>query len=163
MGRKSSGCSNRVTPSVYCKYFGPGGKSRKRSKRRSGKKRSSRRSKTRKCGCPIRGGSKGRKRKGKRCHRPGPTTRNPFLNFLRVFRVKHCNWPITKVAVEGAKAWCEMSKEQKMRFYKQACAMQKKGKGKLRHGKLGKRLGRGRRRHKGRGRSKRGKKFFNIC
>nr|CAH7735588.1 unnamed protein product [Callosobruchus chinensis] len=43
------------------------------------------------------------------CHRKGPITRNAFLNYLRRFKKKHCNWHVSKIAVEGAKCWCKMS------------------------------------------------------
>ncbi|XP_044763007.1 protamine-like [Coccinella septempunctata] len=63
----------------------------------SGKKTSCGQSKPKKSAC------------GKKSCKPGKVTRNAFFNFLREFRVKHCDWPVTKIAVEGAKCWCKMS------------------------------------------------------
>lgn len=189
MGRSSKGCSNRVLPSVYCRAgFGV----KKRTKRASkGRSRRGKRSKSRRRGASrkgkrsrgrcSRGCSKSRRRGGhkrshrqkKKCHRTGPKTNNPFLNYLRVFRKKHCNWPITKIAVEGAKCWCSMSKDEKTRFYKEACQRQKKSgkKGSCHSGKrsrsrkgCGRRRGRSRRRRSSSGKRKSGKKrLFNLC
>lgn len=64
------------------------------------------------------------KRKGK-CSQLGPTSINPFLNFMRVFRRRRCGWPVSRIAVEGAKLWCRMRCEDKKRFYRQACALRK--------------------------------------
>lgn len=54
------------------------------------------------------------------CCRKGRVSNNPFLNFLRCFRIRHCNWSATKIAIEGARAWCRMSKCQRRKFYEQA-------------------------------------------
>ncbi|VEN59050.1 unnamed protein product [Callosobruchus maculatus] len=54
-------------------------------------------------------------------HSQDPITRNSFLNYLRRFRKKHCNWKVTRVAVEGAKCWCKMSRREKQKYYAQAC------------------------------------------
>lgn len=64
------------------------------------------------------------KKRGK-CSQLGPTSINPFLNFMRVFRRKRCGWPVSRIAVEGAKLWCRMRCQDKKRFYRQACAMRK--------------------------------------
>ncbi|KAK9892419.1 hypothetical protein WA026_019869 [Henosepilachna vigintioctopunctata] len=59
---------------------------------------------------------------GKSC-RPGKVTRNAFFNFLREFRVQHCEWHVTKIAVEGAKRWCSMSEAERKKFIELAkCA-----------------------------------------
>ncbi|KAL3271674.1 hypothetical protein HHI36_022148 [Cryptolaemus montrouzieri] len=69
--------------------------------------------------------SKPKKKKsscGKSC-KSGKVTRNAFFNFLREFRVKHCDWPVTKIAIEGAKCWCKMSPCDKKKYIDQAhCA-----------------------------------------
>ncbi|KAF7265853.1 uncharacterized protein LOC143193946 [Rhynchophorus ferrugineus] len=139
--RSRSGCRRLVS---YC--GGKGGKRRRsRSRRRSRGRR--------RCGSKRRHRSRrGRRsrRSRKRCARPGPKTKNPFLNYLRVFRKKHCKWPQYKIAIEGAKCWCKMSNKDRQQFYKQACSMQK------RKGRRG-RKGRGRRRGKRRRRSRRGR------
>lgn len=127
MARSRSRSSCRyIPPSVYCK----GGKKRsrkgKKSRRRSRSRRSRRSSRRQRCGSKRRSSRRSRKRKRK-C-RPGPKTKNPFLNYLRVFRSKYCGWPQTKIAIEGAKCWCKMSDQQRAKFYKQACSMRKKGK-----------------------------------
>nr|CAH7730419.1 unnamed protein product [Callosobruchus chinensis] len=70
------------------------------------------------------GSKEGRHKKRKRCHKGGRKTTNPFLNYLRVFRKHHCDWPVTKVAIEGAKCWCKMTAEQKKKYYRQACRQQ---------------------------------------
>ncbi|VEN38894.1 unnamed protein product [Callosobruchus maculatus] len=117
--------------------------------------------------------SKGCGRKGKRC-KEGRKTINPFLNFLRVFRKQHCDWPVKKVAIEGAKCWCKMSPEQKRKYYKQACKQQQKEmkcregpKGKKRYSRSCSRAGlnkcrsrskSGRRKRKGKRSRSRGKK-----
>ncbi|XP_056635511.1 protamine-like [Diorhabda sublineata] len=61
-----------------------------------------------------------------RCSRPGPKTNNPFLNFMRVFRRKYCGKPMSELAIEGAKCWCQMTPDQKRRFYREACSKIKK-------------------------------------
>ncbi|XP_045478210.1 protamine-like [Harmonia axyridis] len=60
-----------------------------------------------------------KKRKKKKCKK-GKITNNPFFNFLRLFRCKHRDWPVPKIAVEGAKCWCAMTEAEKKRFYRQA-------------------------------------------
>lgn len=52
--------------------------------------------------------------------RKGKLTRNPFFNFLRCFRIRHCGWPAKKIAIEGAKTWCKLTKAQRKIFYKEA-------------------------------------------
>ncbi|XP_050311149.1 protamine [Anthonomus grandis grandis] len=91
-----------IPPSVYC----------------GGKKRRRRRSKRRRSRC-------GRSRRRKSC-RGGRKTNNPFLNYLRVFRKKHCGWPQCRIAIEGAKCWCKMSGRDRKKYYNQACSMLKK-------------------------------------
>ncbi|ENN71260.1 protamine-like [Dendroctonus ponderosae] len=145
-----SGCRH-IPVSVYC---GKKGRSRSRRRRSSRKCRSRfrrRRSSRRSCGKRSR--RRSRRRRGRKC-RPGVKTKNPFLNYLRVFRKKHCRWPQSKIAVEGAKCWCKMNDQERHKFYKQACSMRKKGKGKRRRrksrsrGRCGKRRRRSRRRKK---------------
>nr|XP_008197382.1 PREDICTED: protamine [Tribolium castaneum] len=72
--------------------------------------------------CRARRRRRPRKRRGsRRSCRPGKVTRNPFFNYLRWFRKKHCGWSAVKVAVEGAKCWCRMSDQQRSKFYREAC------------------------------------------
>ncbi|CAH1376217.1 hypothetical protein MTP99_017586 [Tenebrio molitor] len=66
-----------------------------------------------------------RRGKGRKSCRPGKVTRNPFFNYLRWFRKKHCGWNMIKVAVEGAKCWCKMSDQNRRKFYKEACSAPK--------------------------------------
>lgn len=61
-----------------------------------------------------------RRRRSSSCCRKGKITTNPFLNFLRCFRQRHCGWPASKVAIEGARAWCKLTKKQRRRFYQLA-------------------------------------------
>ncbi|XP_057659876.1 protamine-like [Diorhabda carinulata] len=111
--RRKKGCPDRVKPSDYCS------KEEKESKRGGKKRTSNKREKTK---------NSNEKQSGKRCIRPGPKTRNPFLNFLRDVRKRHCEWSITKIAIEGAKCWCRMPKHEKQKYYNEACSMQKKSK-----------------------------------
>lgn len=78
------------------------------------------------CGCF----SKKRLTKSKRTNKPtnkgGMPTINPFFNFLRVFRAKHCKMAQKFVAIEGAKIWNAMSDLKKLKYYKIAYVMQKK-------------------------------------
>ncbi|XP_044758503.1 protamine-like [Coccinella septempunctata] len=59
-------------------------------------------------------------KKKKKRRRKGKITKNPFFNFLRMFRSRHSDWTVPKIAVEGAKCWCAMTEAEKKRFYKQA-------------------------------------------
>lgn len=95
-----------------------------KKKKRSCSRRKSRSS----CGRRKRSRSScSRRRKRSSCSRksscrPGKITPNPFFNFLRVFRQKHCSWPVTKIAVEGARIWCRMSKCEKKKYRELACS-----------------------------------------
>ncbi|XP_060521291.1 protamine-like [Cylas formicarius] len=143
--RSKSGCVP-VSPSVYCKA-----RSARRSRsrrRRSRRLRTSRRIRRSRRGRSRRRSRRSRRRRGRsrrRCARPGPKTTNPFLNFLRVFRRRHCGWPQIKIAIEGAKTWCQMNKQQRHKFYREACSARKK-KGRGRRGRSRRRRGRSRRR-----------------
>ncbi|KAK9695047.1 Protamine and protamine like [Popillia japonica] len=64
--------------------------------------------------------------KGGKCHKPGPVTRNPFLNFLRDYRKKHCGKTVVQIARDGAKEWRCMSEQQKEQYIKSACLAPKK-------------------------------------
>nr|CAH7765501.1 unnamed protein product [Callosobruchus chinensis] len=66
-------------------------------------------------------GSRRRSSRRSKCYRKGPIIRNAFLNYLRRFRKKHCNWHVTKIAVEGAKCWCKTSSREKEKYYAGAC------------------------------------------
>ncbi|XP_044253793.1 protamine-like [Tribolium madens] len=71
--------------------------------------------------CRTRRRRRPRRRGCRKSCRPGKLTRNPFFNYLRWFRKKHCGWSAVKVAVEGAKCWCRMSDQQRRKFYQEAC------------------------------------------
>lgn len=92
---------------------------------------------------------KRRKKTCKRTCRGGKVTRNPFFNFLREFRKKHCGWNAVKVAVAGAKVWCRLDECKKQKFRKLACGAPKM----KRRNRCGKRGGRRRGRSRSRRRS----------
>lgn len=58
---------------------------------------------------------------GGKCHKPGILTRNPFLNFLRLFRKTHSGLTVVQVAVRGAHEWNRMPEEKKLPFVREAC------------------------------------------
>lgn len=45
----------------------------------------------------------------KRCYKAGKRTNNPFLNFLRKFRIDHCDMSITQMAKLAGETWNKMS------------------------------------------------------
>lgn len=59
--------------------------------------------------------------KGGKCHKQGPVTRNPFFNFLRDYRKKHCGKTAVQIARDGGKEWRSMSEQQKEQYIKSAC------------------------------------------
>lgn len=59
-------------------------------------------------------------KKQKKRRKKGKVTNNPFFNFLRLFRSRHRDWSVPKIAVEGAKCWCAMTEAEKKKFYRQA-------------------------------------------
>ncbi|VEN44194.1 unnamed protein product [Callosobruchus maculatus] len=79
----------------------------------------------RKCSSRRRRRSCARRRRRRSCARRR-RRRNSFLNYLRRFRKKHCNWKVTRVAVEGAKCWCKMSRREKQKYYAEACKSRRK-------------------------------------
>uniref|UniRef100_A0A182Y5R0 Uncharacterized protein n=1 Tax=Anopheles stephensi TaxID=30069 RepID=A0A182Y5R0_ANOST len=50
--------------------------------------------------------------------RPGKTTRNPYLNFLRDYRRKNCHLSAVDIVRQGAEQWRRMSDEQKLPYVK---------------------------------------------
>ncbi|KAM7355633.1 uncharacterized protein ACRADG_001635 [Cochliomyia hominivorax] len=56
----------------------------------------------------------------KRCQRPGPKQRNPYLNFLRDFRKRCCGLSPIETIRQGAKAWKSLSMEDRQRFIVEA-------------------------------------------
>ncbi|TMW45775.1 hypothetical protein DOY81_009145 [Sarcophaga bullata] len=51
------------------------------------------------------------------CMRPGRVTKNGYLNFLREYRKKHCEFSsATEMVQAGAKAWNRLTCEQKRRY-----------------------------------------------
>lgn len=147
----------RLTPAVYCAFFKKKSKSKRRRRRRSSRPRRKRRvirRKSRRCVSKRRRTKRHRPlwaritmKKCGRCGMPGPKTTNPFLNFMRVFRRKRCGWAASRIAIEGAKLWCRMSRRDKMRFYREACALRKKKHRRKGHGR--RRSGSKRRRRSG--------------
>lgn len=53
---------------------------------------------------------------GGKCMRPGPMTRNGYLNFLREYRQKHCGLTAVETVRQGAFAWNKLSQEEKNRY-----------------------------------------------
>lgn len=53
------------------------------------------------------------------CFNPGNYTRNPFLNFLREYRKKHCGLTVVEQAVQAGAEWRCMTREQKCKYYVQ--------------------------------------------
>uniref|UniRef100_A0A182S5Q5 HMG box domain-containing protein n=1 Tax=Anopheles maculatus TaxID=74869 RepID=A0A182S5Q5_9DIPT len=50
--------------------------------------------------------------------RPGKTTRNPYLNFLRDYRRKNCHLSAVDIVRQGAEQWRQMTDEQKLPYVK---------------------------------------------
>lgn len=42
------------------------------------------------------------------CQRPGPITNNGYLNFLRIYRQKHCGLKPRELVMRAARAWCRL-------------------------------------------------------
>lgn len=61
-----------------------------------------------------------------KCGNPCSKITNPFLNFLKVFRMKRSDWPPYYAAREGAKLWCRLSNKDRMRFHKETWGAAKK-------------------------------------
>ncbi|XP_017781575.1 PREDICTED: protamine-like [Nicrophorus vespilloides] len=78
---------------------------------------------------------------GSTTYHSGPVTRNPFLNFLREYRLSNGNKKVVDIAIEGGKLWRKMDESEKSKY-------------KIMASKVGRRHGRRRRRH-GRSRSRR--------
>ncbi|XP_045476217.1 protamine-like [Harmonia axyridis] len=60
----------------------------------------------------------------------GATTRNPYLNFMREFRLKNKNLNVVEQVVKGAEMWRKMSESQKAPYVelaRQARRRRKKG------------------------------------
>lgn len=53
-------------------------------------------------------------------NKTGRVTRNPFLNFLREFRLAYWGVPAAQVATLGAKEWKALSNGQKAKYVQQA-------------------------------------------
>uniref|UniRef100_A0A182RPP2 HMG box domain-containing protein n=1 Tax=Anopheles funestus TaxID=62324 RepID=A0A182RPP2_ANOFN len=52
--------------------------------------------------------------------KPGKKTRNPYLNFLRDFRIKNCHLSVVEIVRQGAEQWRRMTDEQKLPYVKVA-------------------------------------------
>lgn len=63
----------------------------------------------------------------KKCYREGKLTRNPFFNYLRLYRKEHCGYTIIEIAKYGAKEWNKMSDCEKWPFIVEAYRVQKGG------------------------------------
>ncbi|XP_039966789.1 uncharacterized protein LOC120778836 isoform X1 [Bactrocera tryoni] len=67
-------------------------------------------------------------RNGK-CHRPSGTLhRNPYLNFLREFRLRNTGLSAVEIIRRGAREWRNMPKEDKLQFIEEAFYAPKKRK-----------------------------------
>lgn len=55
-----------------------------------------------------------------KCVRPGPSTRNPYLNFLRQYRKDNCGMTAVELIVNGAKEWKKLTNEQKCKYIAEA-------------------------------------------
>ncbi|ALC39698.1 CG15510 [Drosophila busckii] len=64
-------------------------------------------------------------RKKIRCQHPGPITNNGYLNFLRVYRRKHCGLKPNDLVLKAARAWCRLPEHKKDRYRRQACKVTK--------------------------------------
>ncbi|XP_017154724.1 protamine-like protein 99C [Drosophila miranda] len=53
-----------------------------------------------------------------RAQKVGPVTKNGYLNYLRVFKKKHCGLSPREMISKGAKAWNALTCEQKANFRK---------------------------------------------
>uniref|UniRef100_A0A0K8U403 HMG box domain-containing protein n=1 Tax=Bactrocera latifrons TaxID=174628 RepID=A0A0K8U403_BACLA len=57
------------------------------------------------------------KTKSGKCHRPcGTLHRNPYLNFLREFRLRNSGLSAVEIIRRGAREWRSMPKEDKLQF-----------------------------------------------
>lgn len=50
------------------------------------------------------------------CQNPGPITNNGYLNFLRMYRKKHCGLKPRELVMRAARAWCRLSECKKERY-----------------------------------------------
>lgn len=50
--------------------------------------------------------------------RLGKKSRNPYLMFLRDFRMQHCNMTAVEQVKQGAKEWNQLSTTEKLDYYK---------------------------------------------
>ncbi|XP_054734002.1 uncharacterized protein LOC129241599 [Anastrepha obliqua] len=69
------------------------------------------------------------KTKAGKCQRPSPNGvlhRNPYLNFLREFRLRNGHLPAVEIIRRGAKEWKNMPKEDKAQFIEEAFYAPKK-------------------------------------
>ncbi|XP_044760139.1 protamine-like [Coccinella septempunctata] len=65
-------------------------------------------------------------------------TRNPYLNFMREFRLKNKNMNVVEQTVKGAEMWRKMNESQKAPYVdlaRQARRRRKKGKKRRRRGR----------------------------
>ncbi|XP_073845283.1 uncharacterized protein [Musca autumnalis] len=61
-------------------------------------------------------GEEGGSGSGGKCMRPGPLTRNGYLNYLREYRQRHCGLTAVETVRQGAMAWNKLSQEEKNRY-----------------------------------------------
>ncbi|XP_073810980.1 protamine-like [Musca autumnalis] len=61
-------------------------------------------------------GEEGGSSSGGKFIRPGPLTRSGYLNYLREYRQKHCGLTAVETVRQGAKAWNNLSQEEKNRY-----------------------------------------------
>ncbi|KAM8715591.1 hypothetical protein ACLKA7_002612 [Drosophila subpalustris] len=60
-----------------------------------------------------------------KCQSPGPITNNGYLNFVRVYRRKHCGLKPKDLVMKAARAWCRLAECKKDRYRRQACKVTK--------------------------------------
>lgn len=125
-----------------------------------GKKRAARpkrRPKSRKCGKS--------KSSHKKCARPGPTIKNPFINFLRDFRKKRCGKSMPNISKEAAKIWKCMNICKRSKYIQQACGAGggRRGKKKSHRRRHSRSKKRSRKSGAGCGKKRRPKKKKRVC
>ncbi|XP_052852547.1 histone-like protein 18C [Drosophila gunungcola] len=55
------------------------------------------------------------------CTKPGPVTNNGYLNFVREFRKRNCDLKPQELIAKAARAWQNLSEENKNRYRRMAC------------------------------------------
>ncbi|KAH8295071.1 hypothetical protein KR018_006675, partial [Drosophila ironensis] len=98
------------------------------SRKKSACKRKKRACKRKKRACKPKKSACRRKKRAcrrKKCSKPGPVTNNPYLNFVRAYRKKHCGLKPNDLIRKAARAWCRLSEEKKDVYRRMACKVTK--------------------------------------